>query len=79
VITAGPILTVGQSKCDLSFANEDGMAPRHCELSPMPTGAMIRDLSGGLGTFVKVSGERQLKAGDRMRVGQQTLQVELLS
>ena len=35
--------------------------------------------SGGLGTFVKVNGERQLKAQDRIRVGQQTLQVEQLA
>ena len=79
VITAGPILTVGQSKCDLSFPNDDGMAPRHCELSPMPTGAMIRDLSGGLGTYIRLASERTLKPGDRLRIGQQTLQVELLS
>lgn len=78
VITAGPILTIGQSKCDLSYANDEGMAPRHCELSPMPTGAMIRDLSGGLGTYVRVKGERPLKAGDRVRIGQQTLQLEAL-
>lgn len=78
MITAGPILTIGQSKCDLSYPNDDGMAARHCELSPMPTGAMIRDLSGGLGTYVRVKGERPLKAGDRVRVGQQTLQLEAL-
>ncbi|MBL8956265.1 MAG: FHA domain-containing protein [Myxococcaceae bacterium] len=78
VVTAGPILTIGQSKCDLAYPGDDGMAPRHCELSPMPTGAMIRDLSGGLGTYVRVKGERQLKVGDRVRVGQQTLQLEAL-
>ncbi len=79
MITGGPILTIGQSKCDLSFPNDDGMAARHCELSPMPTGAMIRDLSGGLGTYVRITGERPVKAGDRLRIGQQTLQIELLS
>ncbi len=79
MITGGPILTIGQSKCDLSFPADDGMAARHCELSPMPTGAMIRDLSGGLGTYIRITEERPLKAGDRLRIGQQTLQVELLS
>lgn len=79
VITGGPIVTVGQAKCDLSFPNDEGMAPRHCELTPTATGATIRDLSGGLGTYVRVSGERALKAGDRVRIGQQTLQVELLN
>ncbi len=78
LITAGPVLTIGQGRCDFSYPNDEGLAPRHCELAPMPTGVMIRDLSGGLGTFVRASGERALKAGDRIRVGQQTLQVEAL-
>lgn len=78
LMSPGPTLTVGQGRCDFSFPNDEGLAPRHCEISPLPDGAMIRDLSGGLGTFVRVTGERQIKAGDRLRVGQQTLQVETL-
>lgn len=79
IITPGPVLTIGQGRCDFSFPSDEGLAPRHCEVAPLPTGAMVRDLSGGLGTFVRVSGERAVKAGDRFRIGQQTLQVELLS
>lgn len=78
LLSPGPVLTVGQGRCDFSYPNDEGLAPRHCEVSPLPDGAMIRDLSGGLGTFVRVSGERPLKAGDRLRIGQQTLQVEAL-
>jgi pSer/pThr/pTyr-binding forkhead associated (FHA) protein len=78
VITPGPVLTIGQGRCEFSYPNDEGLAPRHCEVAPLPTGAMIRDLSGGLGTFVRVQGERPLKTSDRVRIGQQTLQVELL-
>jgi pSer/pThr/pTyr-binding forkhead associated (FHA) protein len=78
MITAGPILTIGSGKCDLSYPNDEGLAPRHCELSPMPTGAMIRDLSGRLGTYVRLTSERAVKAGDRLRVGAQILQIEAL-
>lgn len=78
LITPGPVLTIGQGRCDFAYPNDEGLAPRHCELSPLPTGVMLRDLSGGLGTFVRASGERPLKAGDRIRIGQQTLQVEAL-
>jgi pSer/pThr/pTyr-binding forkhead associated (FHA) protein len=79
IITPGPVLTIGQGRCDFAYPNDEGLAPRHCELAPMPTGVMIRDLSGGLGTFVRASGERALRPGDRIRIGQQTLQVDALS
>ncbi len=79
LVTASSIVTIGQSRCDLSFPGDEGMAGRHCELSPMPNGAMVRDLSGGLGTFVKLpsGSERQIKPGDRLRIGQSVLQVDL--
>jgi len=58
--------------------NDAQLAARHCEISPAPQGAVLRDLSGGLGTFVRLTAqERPLKQGDRVRIGQQTLTVEL--
>jgi pSer/pThr/pTyr-binding forkhead associated (FHA) protein len=77
-LTPGPVFTIGQGHCDFSYPNDEGMAQRHCELAPLPVGALLRDLSGGLGTYVRISGERPLKVGDRIRIGQQTLQVEQL-
>lgn len=79
IATPGPVLTVGQDHCDFAFSNDEGLAAKHCEVAPMPMGAMVRDLSGGLGTYVRIGGERALKAGDRLRIGQQTIQVEALS
>lgn len=78
VVSAGPSLTVGQGKCDFSFPDDEALAPRHAEISVGPGNATLRDHSGGLGTFIRVVGERTLKAGDKLRVGQQTLQVEAL-
>jgi pSer/pThr/pTyr-binding forkhead associated (FHA) protein len=77
-LTPGPVFTIGQGHCDFSYPNDEGMAQRHCELAPLPVGALLRDLSGGLGTYVRITGERPLKVGDRVRIGQQTLQVEQL-
>lgn len=81
VVTAAPLLTIGQAHCDLSFPQDEGLAGRHCELSPSPSGAILRDLSGGLGTYVRIpSGtERPLRPGDRVRIGQHILQVEVLN
>lgn len=80
VVTAAPLLTLGQAHCDLSFPGDEGLAGRHCELSPTPTGALLRDLSGGLGTYVRIptGEERPLRPGDRVRLGQHVVQVETL-
>ncbi|WNZ65208.1 FHA domain-containing protein [Myxococcus sp. MxC21-1] len=80
VVTAAPLLTIGLAHCDLSFPGDEGLAGRHCELSPTPTGALLRDLSGGLGTYVRLASgvERPLRPGDRVRLGQHVLQVETL-
>lgn len=81
VVGATALLTIGQAHCDLSFPQDEGLASRHCELSPTPTGAMLRDLSGGLGTYVRIppATERPLRSGDRVRIGQHVFQVDLLS
>lgn len=78
VVTAAPLLTIGSGKCDLTFANEAGLALRHCELSPQLPGAVLRDLSGGLGTFVRLppAVDRALTPGDKLRVGEQIIEVE---
>jgi predicted component of type VI protein secretion system len=80
VVTTAPLFTIGQANCDLSYPQDEGLASRHCELSPSPTGAMLRDLSGGLGTYIRIPPlvERPLRPGDRVRIGQHILQVELL-
>ncbi|HYO53466.1 FHA domain-containing protein, partial [Archangium sp.] len=80
VVTSAPLLTIGQANCDFSYPQEDGLAGRHCELSFTPTGAQLRDLSGGLGTYVRIppSVERPLRPGERVRLGQHIVQVELM-
>jgi pSer/pThr/pTyr-binding forkhead associated (FHA) protein len=77
-VTATQILSIGRSNCDISFPNDAGLAPRHCELTFVSQGAILRDLSGGLGTFVRIpSGiERLLHVGDLVRVGQEILRVD---
>ena len=78
LVSPGPIITVGQANCDLNYPGDPTLAPRHCELSLSGHGAILRDLSGGAGTFVRIGmQERPLRAGDRVRIGQQVLQIEL--
>jgi pSer/pThr/pTyr-binding forkhead associated (FHA) protein len=78
VATAQPLLTLGLAGCDVNFPGESGLAPRHCELTASARGGLLRDLSAGLGTFVRIGPqERVLQAGDRVRIGEQVLLVEV--
>lgn len=69
---------IGRAQCEWAFPGDEQLAPRHCELVPNAAGAMLRDVSDGLGTFVRLApqGERPLQPGDRLLVGQQVLQIE---
>jgi pSer/pThr/pTyr-binding forkhead associated (FHA) protein len=81
VVTSAPLLTIGQANCDVCYAQEEGLAGRHCELSFTATGAQLRDLSGGLGTYVRIASgvDKALRPGDRVRLGQHIVQVEVLT
>ena len=81
VVSAGPLLSVGQQQCDLSYPGDDGLAMRHCELNPSGDQAVLRDLSGGLGTWVRIPPgvERPLVPGDRVRIGAHVLRVEAIA
>lgn len=79
IVSASAVITIGHSRCDFSFQGDESLAYRHCEISPLPTGAMVRDLSAGLGTFVRINPgvEQPLKLGDRLRIGQQLILIEV--
>ena len=78
VARVGPVISVGRSGCDLSFANDAFIAPRHCELALEASGATLRDLGSPDGSFVRLAefGERLLVPGDTIRLGLQILRAE---
>jgi len=68
IITAGPISDRAEQVSTCRTRTTGMVAAVNCELSPLPTGAMIRDLSGGLGTFVAREGRSAAQeTGDRVR------------
>jgi pSer/pThr/pTyr-binding forkhead associated (FHA) protein len=77
-ILTGKSFSIGQDKCDFSYPGDEGLAPRHCEVLATSHGAQLSDHSGQLGTFVRIPAntERGIKIGDRIRIGQQVLQVQ---
>jgi predicted component of type VI protein secretion system len=73
----GPTMAVGQAGCEFLVA-DPLVAPRHAELTFNPQGATLRDLNSPTGTFLRIppGSERQLNAGDQVRLGNEVLRVE---
>jgi hypothetical protein len=77
--TASNTLSIGSGeRTDLCYPADEGLGVIHCEFSPGIQSGLLRDLSGGLGTFVRIQPgvERRLYPGDRIRVGSQLLRVD---
>ena len=70
---------IGRSPyCSIVVANPLA-SRRHCALRLAPEGLILVDLGSANGTYVngtRVSGEVPLKAGDRVRIGSETLVIE---
>ncbi|MBM4381021.1 MAG: FHA domain-containing protein, partial [Deltaproteobacteria bacterium] len=77
--TASTTVSIGSGeRTDLCYPGDEGLGVIHCEFSPGIQSGLLRDLSGGLGTFVRIPPgvERRLYPGDRVRVGSQMLRVD---
>ena len=80
--TASNTISIGSGeRTDLCYAGDEGLGVIHCEFSPGIQSGLLRDLSGGLGTYVRLQPgvERRLYPGDRIRVGSQLLRVDQLA
>ena len=76
--TAGDVVTIGRENNDINFPDDPFISGRHAELKL--TGGMlsVTDLGSRNGTFVRVQGERVLRHGDYVFLGQQLLRVEIV-
>jgi len=77
-VAAQPLISIGRKDCDISFRDDEGLALRHCELAPIADGAVLRDLSEGLGTLVRLQPgvERPVKLGEQIRLGRALMRFE---
>jgi pSer/pThr/pTyr-binding forkhead associated (FHA) protein/RNA polymerase subunit RPABC4/transcription elongation factor Spt4 len=75
---AGAAITVGRENNDINFPDDPFISGRHAELKLTGDMLSVTDLGSRNGTFVRVQGERVLKHGDYVFLGQQLLRVEIV-
>jgi pSer/pThr/pTyr-binding forkhead associated (FHA) protein len=71
-----PELVLGREEGDVTFPDDEFMSRRHAAVKRVGTRARLEDLGSSNGTFVRVRGDRELKAGDLLRIGDQLLRYE---
>ncbi len=76
--TAGDVVTIGRENNDINFPDDPFISGRHAELKLTGDMLSVTDLGSRNGTFVRVHGERILRHGDYVFLGQQLLRVEIV-
>jgi len=74
----GDVVTLGRENNDINFPDDPFISGRHAELRIAGGVLSVTDLGSRNGTFVRVHGERVLKHGDYVFLGQQLLRVEIV-
>jgi pSer/pThr/pTyr-binding forkhead associated (FHA) protein len=74
-----PETVIGRESGDIVFTDDPYMSRRHALIrrTPAPSTFTLVDLESSNGTFVAIRGDRALKDGDSIRVGQHLFRVEL--
>ncbi len=71
-------VTLGRENNDINFPDDPFISGRHAQLQLAGGVLTVTDLGSRNGTFVRVTGEYELKHGDYVFLGQQLLRVEIV-
>jgi len=74
----GEVVTLGREGNDINFPDDPFISGHHAELRLAGGVLSVTDLGSRNGTFVRIDGERVLKHGDYVFMGQQLLRVEIV-
>jgi hypothetical protein len=71
-----PELVLGREEGDVTFPDDEFMSRRHAAVKKVGPKARLEDLNSSNGTFVRIKGDRELRPGDVLRVGDQLMRFE---
>ena len=73
----GDCVTIGRDGCDLDFGDDRFISGRHCRVDFAIGAISLTDIDSRNGTYLRVSGTRELNHGDYVFLGKQLLRVEM--
>jgi pSer/pThr/pTyr-binding forkhead associated (FHA) protein len=72
------VVSIGREGNDINFPDDPFISGRHAEVRVAGGVVSVTDLGSRNGTFVRIDGERVLRHGDYVFLGQQLLRVEIV-
>jgi pSer/pThr/pTyr-binding forkhead associated (FHA) protein len=76
-VARGTTLTVGRNAGDMTFPNDPLVSDHHCAIEEQAGSIVLTDLGSRAGTFVRITGQRELLDGDELAIGRTRLRVSL--
>jgi hypothetical protein len=73
----GTTLQIGRTVGDMTFRRDPLVEDQHCMVEEQAGAIVLTDLNTRAGTFVRVTGEREVLDGDEFAIGRTRLRVEL--
>jgi pSer/pThr/pTyr-binding forkhead associated (FHA) protein len=76
-VARGTTLSVGRNAGDMTFPNDPLVSEHHCAIEEQAGAIVLSDLGSRAGTFVRITGQRELLDGDEIAIGRTRLRVSL--
>ncbi len=70
-------IVLGREEGDLTFPDDEFMSRRHAVIAHTGGKTELRDNGSSNGTYIRIRGDRELKSGDLIRMGDQLFRFEL--
>jgi hypothetical protein len=76
-VARGTTLHIGRAVGDMTFANDPLVSDQHCAIEEQAGAIVLTDLGSRSGTFVRVTGQREMLHGDEIAIGRTRLRVAI--
>jgi pSer/pThr/pTyr-binding forkhead associated (FHA) protein len=76
-VARGTTLQIGRNSGDMTFASDPLVSELHCAIEEQAGSIVLTDLGSRAGTFVRITGQRELVDGDEIAIGRTRLKVSI--
>jgi hypothetical protein len=78
-VARGTTVQIGRELADMNFADDPLVGDPHCIVEEQAGAIVLTDLGSRAGTFVRITGQRELIDGDELAIGRTRLRVSIAS